>query len=82
MAKQKFCITHGINYKKSKEFLKAPWENMMKEVSPLISVKEARERGRELTRPFKQGYDEWMKQYRSWAEKFALRRGRRAIVKI
>jgi len=47
-----------------------------------ITKKEATKKGNILTVPFKQKYDRWMKEYKLWAGKFALRRKRRLIIRI
>jgi hypothetical protein len=59
-----------------------PWIKIIKRVDKSLSDDEAEKEGKRKTLPYKQRYDNWMREYKKWGNEFALRRGRRLIVKV
>ncbi len=82
MSKKVFCVSNGIDYKKYKSFIRSPWKKIIKMVNSRISDEEAKAEGKRLTLPFKQRYDQWMKEYKKWNREFVLRRGRHLIQRV
>ena len=79
MAKKRFCIDNKINYKNNINILYTPWKKLILKINPLIDKLELKNKGEELTRPYKLHYDKWMGEYRKWTKSFVSRRGRRLI---
>jgi len=82
MAKKNYCISHGIDFTKRLYILRLPWKKLIKMINTNISEEDAKKEGVRLTRPYKQRYDAWMREYRKYGAQFAIRRGRRLITRI
>lgn len=82
MAKKEYYIENGIDYRNNLANLLIPWRKVIKKVDSTIDITLADNEGRRRTKSFKQGYDNWMKEYKKWAKEFASRRGRRLIIRI
>ncbi len=82
MAKKQFCINNRINFRNSLNVLRYSWRELIRRVDNTLNDEEASEKGKRLTNPFKQKYDEWMRAYKKWAGEFAIRRGRRLIKRV
>ena len=82
LAKKNYCIDNGIDYRNNLLLLKRPWKKLIKRVDKTdINDKEGKE-GKKMAHPYKQRYDNWMREYRTWCREFYLRRERRLIIKI
>jgi hypothetical protein len=82
LAKKIYCNSHGISYKSGFSLLVSTWQHIIGLNEKNITKEKANKLGRELTRPYKEKYDTWMKDYKKWGDMFAIRRNRRLITKI
>ena len=80
--KRKYCIENNIEYKGKFSVLKLSWKELIGKVDGTISNEKAKEIGKRLTRPLKQRYDKWMKEYKEWGKRFESRRGRRLVKQL
>jgi len=82
LAKKEYCIIHKLDYSTNLSILRYSWKKLINKVDKTTDNAEANEKGKRLTHPFKQRYDNWMKEYKKRGKKFAQRRKRRLIIKI
>ncbi len=82
LAKKNYCIDNRIDYRNNLLLLKRLWRKLIKRVEKKLSDAEAEKKGKRITLPCKQRYDNWMREYKNWCHEFALRRGRRLIIRV
>lgn len=82
LARKNYCLQHKIDVLNNINILMRSWRKIIKIVDKTVSDDEADKKGKRMTRPYKQRYDNWMSEYRKWCREFYLRRGRRLIVKV
>jgi hypothetical protein len=82
-AKIHYLAENGFNYAKNVWLLVLPWQQMINAtLHTQFSKMKANVISQKYTKPLKKKYDEWMKEYKLWSDRFAKRRGRRLIRKI
>ena len=79
LAKKIFFACNKIDILKNFNQLTLSWEKIMKKVGNTIDNANADKQGREMTKAYKERYDEWMTEYKKWCNDFFRRRGRRLI---